>query len=649
MKSNIRNLILTAVLGTSTGVRAAPVLFPNGDFSSPGGAEWGTASGGAQNFDFPDSGGNPGGYASIESSEGGGYAVLISNGDQPYPLASLGLEAGKTYNFTYDMMTSAAGANKGGVKIESWTSGGGLSNSGDQRVTSTGTGWASYSYQYTIDPAATHIKIVPLWTPNETVGFDNIGVNNTAIVPPPPTPVVPNGDFEIPGGASWAFFQGGGQTVTYPASGGNPGGCAVIHAFELPAWSVIVWNNNAPKTLASLGLTAGQTYTFQQDMKILQGTNIGGMKVDFIPGSTGDIFPTQLIGDGSTWETYSFQITIPEGVTQINVVGVGGPGSDVAFDNFKILLPEPPAAPQPEITLGTMVSWTPTVEGNTYQAQKSPDGATYDNLGGVFTGTGASSVFDPSPAAYYRVLEGLPVVEESIINGSFEDEFLGDLEGWQFGQSQVPELIGTDARTGTNSVRIKVENEASGATANGSEVQQNIANEGGTITPGSTYDFSFWAKQISSGPSYVQQYRVVWLSGAGAELGSSGFKAFSGAVGVWEQKSTNGLLAPDGADSALIQIFGVTGAVDGGFGEVIIDDVSLATVGTGSTSVIAATTAAAAEISWKSITGQSYQVRSSTDLSGWSDLGGMITGNNTMKAVYDTPLVAKKFYQLGTQ
>lgn len=153
-------------------------LFPNGDFSEADGASWDdTQFAGNQTFNWPSTGGNPGGYAEIVSGEANNWAVLISNNNQPYALAELGIQAGQTYTFQYDMKNSVAGDNKGGIKVESWSANSEIHSSGDQRVTvATADTWATYTYEYTIADNATHIKMVPLWSPNETVGFDNIGV-----------------------------------------------------------------------------------------------------------------------------------------------------------------------------------------------------------------------------------------------------------------------------------------------------------------------------------------------------------------------------------------------------------------------------------------------------------------------------------------
>ena len=193
-----------------------------------------------------------------------------------------------------------------------------------------------------------------------------------------------------------------------------------------------------------------------------------------------------------------------------------------------------------------------------------------------------------------------------------------------------------------------------GATPNGSEIQQNtnsiLDNENGAITPGSSYTLSFWAKQISSGASYVQEYRVSFLAEGGAELppGGGSWQGFSAPVGGdWQQKTLSGLVAPAGAVTALIQIVGKTGAVDGGLGEVLIDDVSLLSSGFGSPTPLAAATVPAVEISWQSLAGWDYQVQSSGDLATWSNFGGVIPGDGSLKAVYDTMANPSKFYRVG--
>ncbi len=223
----------------------------------------------------------------------------------------------------------------------------------------------------------------------------------------------------------------------------------------------------------------------------------------------------------------------------------------------------------------TTVSWS-AYSTNIYQPQSSPDNSTWSNVGSPIVGTTTTLITDPANAAFYQILEYYPVTTEVVANGGFDfDTGLtpDTAQNWNSVQSQPPVWINTDGHTGTNCMDLAVTNAT--AAANGSELQQNTVNQGNPVTPGVSYNFSFWAKQISSGPSYVQQYSVQWLSNS-VFLSQSGPTTFSGGSGTWAQITQNGLIAPDGATTALIQILGVTGAVPGGYGEVLIDDVSLA-------------------------------------------------------------------------
>ncbi|MCB1130877.1 MAG: carbohydrate binding domain-containing protein [Verrucomicrobiae bacterium] len=672
MKNNPLQRAVFALLGVSAITHAAPVLIPNGDFSTPGGADFGFFESAVGVVSFPSSGGNTGGHALIDNTIGSWGGGLVSPPDNTYPgnlgipLANLGLVAGETYTFSMDMK-NFAGTGTGGLKLEAWNDVGFLSSTGDVPATGSSSDWATYEWTYTIPSTATSLKIVPLVTAAsggstaDSVGFDNIMVDNTPVEPPPVVPIIPNSGFEIqpPADTKWSYFSDG-FGLTWNTTGGNPDGNVVIDATLPGNYAVLVANNNAPQTLESLGLTAGETYTFQLDMKVLSGSNPGGIKVEFVPGASGDLrydagqiaaLPNPI----TDWNTYSFEVTLPPTCTQIQVVPLWGPGSIVAYDNVKILLPVPPGNPQPSIALGTMVNWTPTAPTSYYQAQESDDNSVWTDLGPSNLGTAVSSIFDPTPAPFYRVQESAPVVAEASFNGGFEEEFFGEPDGWTLAGSQLPTYLDTDPHTDTYSVKIAAaateDTESPGTyIAAVSIIEQNTKNAGGPdIVPGNTYDFSFWAKQLSLGPGFVGQYKVTWLNGSGAIMGDGGVQVFSGAIGVWEQKTQNGLVAPAGSVSAQILIQGVTGAFDGSAGEVIIDDISLATTTAGTPSTIASSSASAAEISWQSVTGQSYQLRSSIDLSGWSPFGGVITGDNTMKAVYDSPLTTKKFYQLGTE
>jgi len=174
-----------------------------------------------------------------------------------------------------------------------------------------------------------------------------------------------------------------------------------------------------------------------------------------------------------------------------------------------------------------------------------------------------------------------------VANGGLElDNGLGGAQNWLSAQSQPPVWTNSDGYIAPGCMVIAVTNVV--AAPNGSEMQQNTVLEGNPVTPGESYNFSFWAKQISSVGGYVQLYAVQWLNGP--TFISQVTANFTGGNGTWANITANGLVAPAGATTALIQILGNTGATAGDAGQVLIDDVSLAAASlTGGPNVLAPT------------------------------------------------------------
>ena len=174
----MKKLTVSLALLAMAGVASANILVPNGDFEA-GGADWEVA--GPATPSFPATGGNGGGYAALDS--GTGWGVLVSNGGAPLPLSyfGLGLAPGDTITVEMDMIELADPTGTGGIKMESWTASGVISDSGDMNKGITSE-WATYSWDYTIAAGATHLKFVPLSVSGDHVGFDNVGV-----VPEPAT------------------------------------------------------------------------------------------------------------------------------------------------------------------------------------------------------------------------------------------------------------------------------------------------------------------------------------------------------------------------------------------------------------------------------------------------------------------------------
>ncbi len=131
MNSFIKTLALCAVLGSTMDAHAAPVFIPNdtdGQFTN-GQGTWVVDASSAV-FSYPSEGGNagvgtdpaPNGYGVMDAN-GGQWGIWINNGNSPVSLAPLGLVAGQTYTFTWDMKIEDGTnqSNIGGIKIESWT------------------------------------------------------------------------------------------------------------------------------------------------------------------------------------------------------------------------------------------------------------------------------------------------------------------------------------------------------------------------------------------------------------------------------------------------------------------------------------------------------------------------------------------------
>lgn len=162
------------------------------------------------------------------------------------------------------------------------------------------------------------------------------------------TNLFPNGDFSAGGPTGdWAEVNCCGNFVyNYPATGGNPGGYGTINN-QGPTDFFGIWVNGdtAPLPISSFGLTAGQTYTFVQDMKIISGSTIGGFKIDWFDGAnaqvgtTTDLRPSTAGHNTANWETYSFVITIPSGAVGMKIVPLWGQLSEVAFDNIGVVIP----------------------------------------------------------------------------------------------------------------------------------------------------------------------------------------------------------------------------------------------------------------------------------------------------------------------
>jgi CxxC motif-containing protein (DUF1111 family) len=309
-----------------------------------------------------------------------------------------------------------------------------------------------------------------------------------------------------------------------------------------------------------------------------------------------------------------------------------------------------------DVRLGVELSWG-TATGKTYELQSALDPmGPWTSRTTVMPGNGSTMVhhdFSGEWSRLYQVLETVPAIPAepaSPFNGGFEAGSGMSATGWTVAASQAPVRINTEAHTGSHSMHSALENVGS-SPAEGLLIQS-VAEAGGSIEGGVSYDFSFWIKQGPTSPSYVQQYRLEWLDASNGLVGGTGLQNFNGVTGSWIQITRPNLIAPPTAVDARISFRFVTGAESGGHGEVFIDDVILDSgveVGVGSPEVVTALPVSermAARFSWASMDGWIYQPESSADFLTWTPVPPEIVGDGGPQAL-TVPLARdQEFFRL---
>ncbi|MEM1082811.1 MAG: hypothetical protein AAGI48_01715 [Verrucomicrobiota bacterium] len=655
MKAKTRLMVLALVAGLIPGAQAAPYLVPNGDFSTPAGENWRDDGAPGTVISYPASGGNTGGHGKIDNTAGTWGGVLVNEGGvgpnpasgAGIPLGSIGngLNAGETYNFSIDLIDFGPGGTMAGMKIEAFDEVEIVGDSGDVNFATT-TSWDTYTFEYTIPATATRLKFVPVVAGQGdgvgNIGYDNVGGDDTPITTPPlPAGGIPNGDFEIPAGANWGTTQG---TPTFPTMDGNPDGNTELDGTG--PFTVLYAFDNAEVTFDSLGLSPGDNYIFQVDMKIISGSNIGGIRLEGPSGYVVESYPT-LIGTGATWETYQIELTVPAMPAQAKFGLRPGGGSVVAFDNAGIFVPavEPFVA---EIKTGNVVSWTPPVPTDNYQPQQSEDGINFTDLGPLIVGDSVSSTFDAEPSMDYQVLQYEQTSTELLGDPGFE---LGDFSWVYFIAANMdgnPETVfeindSGLARSGDWCIRMLVDTGVT-TTPSTALIQQSLG--AGTVMPGDTLDLSFWANvEVAPVGGTIFNYSVKWRDINDIVIGQVDGN-FNTPVGVWTEVVVPGLVAPANTDKAIVEIGAVTGASAGDTGQVLIDDTSLS--GLDSTLLptpLTATVADGVQICFPTDDGSSYQPKTSPNLTDpFINFGPSITGDGSVMSVFDTITMDRNFY-----
>lgn len=629
---------------------------PDGGFDM-GTTEWGEAGAPNTTFTYPGSGGNPGAYALMDN-DGGGFGVLVSNADAVLPIDGLGLVVEETYNFSVDMRLFA-GSNIGGMKIDFFNGGAPAGSTGDMFpvLIGDGTTWESYVFPVTLPAGIDGIKVVLLWGSGSQVGYDNVFVDPNP-VPPPPITEIPNGDFEA-GSNLWAEGGAPDTTFSYPFSGGNPGRYGVMT--NTGGFGIWIANGNQVIPFSGLGMVAGETYTFAQDMIILSGTNVGGLKVDFFSGetgvgSTGDIFPSAVIGAGDTWETYEFEITLPANADGFKLVPLWGANSSVGYDNFRVIVPSalPFAA---TIKKGTAVSWTPVEPTSTYQAQRSDNGVDWANVGPLIQGDSVSTVFDPNgPAFDYRVIETTePLIQNAVLNPGFEstEPPSGTSPGAEFwnilalaGDATIEVLTtsnGVLPNSGSQMLVLESTTPAEGPVV---PPATDVRSDFNPVVGGTEYTLSFYAAHPVKIGGANPQFNLFFYDGSLNPTGAPIFESFASVGSDWTLIEYN-FTAPANAEWVTVGWIQAMGAGNGWQWVTLIDDVYIPeVVDPGEEIDDVATGQPGVQICWPTDNGVSYQVETSPDLNGFTPIGPVFLGDGNTGTFTDFMMPGSKFYRV---
>lgn len=395
----------------------------------------------------------------------------------------------------------------------------------------------------------------------------------------------------------------------------------------------VAFTNNA--AIATDATYAGVTYYLTHALR-----GLGEQDVDYYTS-----LPTSQVYYNAATGRRTYVVYNPTATSQsVTVYHLGEPVDTVAVLPGKLTVKvdggtNAPSQIQLGIEAGAQIGW-PTTNGTTWTLQSASElgtNATWSDLAGPSAGNGSTNTyFDPlwpSLHQQYQVLVSTLGSASVVVNAGFEAGSGGAASNWTFNGSQPPARVTADAHGGSYSLQLFVTNSAS--TPNTSGFGQNVNAQGGTpIVGGQTYNFSFWARQVSSGVSYVQNYRISWLNSSGGTISTVGWSGFTAGNGFWSQVAVNNLVAPINAVNAVVEFYSATGAVLNGYGAVLIDDVALSYATPSQTNVVSAALTPAVRVRWAASADKLYDVQSAgADLSTWTNLVSSVAGNGMTNEV----------------
>lgn len=205
------------------------------------------------------------------------------------------------------------------------------------------------------------------------------------------------------------------------------------------------------------------------------------------------------------------------------------------------------------------------------------------------TGSDQTSVIVTNPPQ--NVALGKPTTTSStgsgdlVGNGGFESGAGADADDWALLAFPAGGSTATSIRSATSphSGAWHLSLAVAGAADGGPAALGQQETPAGSVVPGNAYNLTVQARRVGAlGVSVVAQLNVQWLNSSGGVVGGTGFQEIGNSLTEsYSEFGFSDVIAPAGADRALVLLRLAGGAIAGADAQVDFDDVALTTTGAG--------------------------------------------------------------------
>ncbi|WP_411844619.1 family 16 glycosylhydrolase [Roseibacillus persicicus] len=436
----------------------------------------------------------------------------------------------------------------------------------------------------------------------------------------------------------------------------------------------------------SLWNARGFALTHPQDL--MSGTNTAWLEVSFrddsdavlslhrseiqtstnvTPGTWMELEVNKTLDPNTFEETETAsELTAPEGTTKVRFQVVyrqdeGYDGGSMYFDDLSLneIVVEPL---DPNLEMGTIVSWVPENSSSSYQLQASEDGTSWSNVGEAIEGVELSASFSPSLSAFYRVVETTASSSgNGVLNPSFEsiepaqypspgavDWRIASSEeldpGNGFSSMTVESIYDAfTPRTGDRMLVVESSTPTSGpVVAPSSDVRSALI----PVDANTVYDITFYAAHVVKAGGANPQLIVRFYNADSGYIGDSGYKSFASIDSSWTEV-TSRFTTPAGTAFAEVSWIQALGAGNNFHWVTLIDDVELLTDSLpGTENILSASQERGYQISWNTTLGRSYQITSSNELLSFPTVEATLSGDGSLMGHFGPAPEESRFFRV---